>query len=363
MVIWVEASGYRKLSTRKVGEPLRASNPSIQRVGACIVLAAQAALVCCAPEPSRAPLGGNYALPEVAESTKPKPPATAAPESASAEEEAPKVPAPSATASTSASASGTAPAPAVPSEDASTLHYEPLKSGDRIHIDTQLSLSARMEGMPSDFGGGSMKVDAKAKIDIKVVKATTKELEQLEVTFTPESMHSEFNGQGSDSAQEPPSVYDITASGSSPKISARSGTLEKEDRLTLLIFIGPLLEFQRRWGASPKFLPAAGYHASIPLSPPAFMVDASDATKIGPLVVRYDGPRTSDRIPFELALPLEVSGGFGKFNLELKGPAELGARARPLTLELEGPCKSSADSNNPLRISGEAKISAKLSYE
>lgn len=338
---------------------MRAFHPSFQRIGASIALLAQAGLLCCAPEPSRAPLGGDYALPAVAETAKPKPPAAAAPPEIASEEAAPVAPAPSTTATASSAVASAAP----PSEGASTLRYIPLKSGDRVRMETQLSLSARMESSFANGSNASMKVDAKAKIEIKIVKASPQELEQLEVTFTPESMHSEFNGHGSDSPQEPPSVYDVTAGGSSPKISARSGTLEKEDRLTMLIFLGPLLEFQHRWGASPTFLPSPGYRASIPLSPPAFMMDASDATKVGPLAVRYDGPRTGERVPFELALPLQVSGSFGKFDLDLKGRAELGARARPLSIELAGPCTSSADAGNPMRIDGEAKISAQLSYE
>ena len=324
------------------------------------MLATQVAFVACAPEPSRAPLGGSYALPEASASPKPKPATTAAAEATSAEETASSSAAPSSSAP-SASSSATPIAP--PTEDAGTLHYEPLKTGERVQIDFHIALSASMAGMPSDFGGGPMKIDAKAKVELKVVKASPLELEQLEVTVTPEAMHSEINGQGTDSPQDPPSIYDVTASGSAPKISPRSGKLEKEDRFALLIFLAPLLEYQHRWGASPKLGPSAGYHASIPLKVPAFMTEASDTTKVGPLAVRYDGPRTSERTPFELTLPLEVSSDFGKFSLELAGKSELDARARPITLELAGPFRGNVDPNDSVTISGDAKLDAKLSYQ
>jgi len=316
-------------------------------------------LAACATTPSRTPLGGTYALGEPSARVKPEPTPAATEVAASTESDAGE-PAPSSAPVASAAPSIVASAP---SEDPSTLRYDPLKTGERVHIDVELALDAHMEGVPSDFGGGAMSIDAKARIDIKISKATPQELQELEVTFTPLSMHSEFNGQGSDSAQDPPSIYDVIATGSSPRITPRSGRLEKEDRLSMLMFVGPLLEFHRRWGAVPTLLPSAGYHASVPLSAPAYMLDSSDAMKLGPLGVRYDGPRTPERTPFALTLPLEVSGDFGKFGLDLRGKAELGPRARPITLELAGPCSGGIGPSTGPTLRGDAKIDAKLSYD
>ncbi len=320
-------------------------------------------LAACALAPSRAPLGGNYAqpTPEVAENPKQKPPdAPATP--ASDDDETAKTEPPASSASSASPITSASP-PSAPSQDTATLRYDPLKAGERVHMAVQLSIDARVDGMPADMGAAAMKIDAKAKVDIKIEKASAQALEQLEVTFTPLSMHTEFNGQGSDSSQDPPSVYDVSASGSSPKIVPRSGKLEREDRLTLLLFLAPLLEFHQHWGPAPTLTPTAGYHASIPLSAPAFMTEASDKTKLGPLVVRFDGPRTSERTPFELALPLEVSTDFGKFSVALTGSAELGAKARPISTELAGPCTGNVDPNGAVSIRGDAKISAKLSYD
>jgi len=313
----------------------------------------------CATTPSRAPLGGTYAFVEPSASVAPKPaattPAVTANDDAGASE-----PAPRATPSASAAPSAVA---ATPPEDTSTLRYDPLRVGERVHDDVELALNAQVEGVPSDFGGGAVRIDAKLKIDVKISKASAQELEELEVTFTPLSVHSEFNGQGTDTPQEPPSVYDVIASGSSPKITPRSGKLEKEDRVSMLMFVAPLLEFHRRWAASPTLVPSAGYHASIPVSAPSYMLDANDTTKLGPLTVRYDGPRAPERTPFALGLPLEVSSDFGKIGLDLQGKAELGPRARPVSLELSGPCTGSLGPGTGLTLRGDSRIHAKLSYD
>jgi len=250
---------------------------------------------------------------------------------------------------------------------ADALHYDPFKTGDQIHAEVAFAIAAQIQGNSPDLRGSDNKLvlDAKLHVDMKVLKSSAQSLDELEVTLTPVSLHTDFDGQSSDSKQDPPETYDVTLSGQAPSIRARSGsTLEKEDRATLIVLITPLVEFHNHWSRSPTLALKPGWSSKIPLAAPAFMAAPGDTVHAGPLSVRYAGNEVgASSVPFELSLPIEWTTDIGLLNFDFNGRALLGARGRPLSLELSGPLTGNAGpTGSQFALRGTAKFSATLSY-
>jgi hypothetical protein len=248
-----------------------------------------------------------------------------------------------------------------------TIRYDPLKAGDQIHADVSFSVSAELQGDSSELRGSDNKirVEAKIHVDLKILKSSAQSLDELELTLTPVSMHTEIGGQTSDSAQDPGETFDVTLSGQTPNIRAKSGAaLEKEDRATLTVLITPLIEFHNHWLRSPSLALKPGWTSKVPISTPAFMAAPGDAVHVGPLSVRYAGREgRSKNAPFELSLPVEWSSDIGKLNFDFSGRTVLSAdKGRPLSLELSGPLNGSGGGAAQMGLHGTAKFSATLSY-
>ena len=252
-------------------------------------------------------------------------------------------------------------------DSADTLHYDPFKTGDQIRAEVAFAISAQIQGSSPDLRGSDNKMvlDAKLHVDVKILKSSAQSLDELEVTLTPVSLHTDFNGQSSDSKQAPPETYDVTLSGQAPNIRARSGSpLEKEDRATLIVLITPLVEFHSHWSRSPTLPLKPGYSSKIPLAAPAFMAAPGDTVHVGPLSVRYDGRDPgATSVPFDLSLPIEWTTDIGLLNFDFNGRALLGPRGRPLSLDLSGPLTGNAGpTGSQFALRGTAKFSATLSY-
>jgi hypothetical protein len=327
------------------------------------VATACAACVACGFTASRAPLGGDYS-PIAAASVAPRAPRPADSAAVVSED-----------ADANANSPGKSPqiAPILVNADAGTsaadadvLRYEPFKTGEQIRAEVSFGISSEVQSGSSDVhGGNKLALDAKVHVDVKIVKSSAQSLEELEVTLTPISMHTDFDGQSSDSTQDPTQTYDITLSGQAPNIRARRGSsLEKEDRATLIILITPLLEFHNHWARSPTLPLKSAWSSKVPLAAPSFLSAPGDTVHVGPLLARYngrDGSPTS--VPFELGLPIEWSTDFGALNFDLNGRALLGAKGRPISLDLSGPLTGNVGpSGSQLGLRGTAKFAATLTY-
>ena len=326
------------------------------------------ALCACSVYPSRAPLGGSYGAPaeaEHADHRAPKqalPVASAAPDEAEAQSPSPKAPLPAAPVVADAGA---------PVTSADTLLYQPLKAGDRIKADVALSFKAELRGGPPGFpASGSLGMDSKLRVELKLTKVSAQTLDELELTVTTLSMHTEFAGQGSDAKSEPPEVYDVTL-GQSPSIRARDGSKpDAEDRAVLLVLVAPIAEFHARWAVSPKLALEPGWSSKVPVTLPSFADGHTETIKVGPLAVRYSGrdghDRASGSVPFDLTLPLQYGADMGKLEFELSGKATLSAtNARPTSIDLNGPFSAQGGAGRdagPMSFSGSAKFTAQLSY-
>ncbi|HEY4105438.1 MAG TPA: hypothetical protein VGM44_16180, partial [Polyangiaceae bacterium] len=266
------------------------------------------AFAACAPVPSRAPLGGDYAPPAEASAA----PRKAQP-AAAAEREANPVASTSEAGKPAPSAAPAAkPEPAKAADAGDMLRYDPLKVGDRLRAEVSIALSAELQGGPPGEDN-KLAFDGKARVEIKIVKSSAQTLDQLEVTLTPLSLHTEFGGQSSDSAQDPPQTYDVILSGQTPSVKPQSGALEKEDRAALLVFVAPLAEFHKRWAAAPTLNLKPGWSSKIPLPTPAFLVAPGDSVQLGPLALNYAGRDVaSANVPFALELPVEWGSDLGK---------------------------------------------------
>jgi hypothetical protein len=320
--------------------------------------------IACGYTPSRTPLGGDYTLPAVA-SAGPRKQHVDAPSSVDeATATSDDVPVKLAHVVPSAVTADAG----VATDGVETLHYEPFRAGDQIRADVTLSFSAEIQGGPPELFNkdSKMRLDAKLHVDLKVLKSSAQSLDELEVTLTPVSVHTDFAGQTSDSKQDPPDTYDVTLSGQAPNIRSQSGTpLEPEDRATLTVLITPLVEFHNHWARSPSLALKPGWSSKVPLTAPAFMAAPGDTVHVGPLAVRYPGRDASAvGVPFELSLPIEYGTDLGKLNLDFSGKAVVGtAKGRPLSIEMNGPLSGTGGPNGAqFGLRGSAKFAAALSY-
>lgn len=329
--------------------------------GACL-------LVACGVVPSRAPLGGNYALPESAPAGDRRAPAV----SASALPELPasaRVTATPAPSDSLALADSGPAAPATLSAAVDTIHFEPLQVGSLIKSEVTLSASAEMRG-----GAGSMTdratlaLDSRLRAEIKVMRATAQSLDEIQLTLTTLSVHSEFNGQSSDSKQEPPETYEITLSGSSPTMRATSGVMiDPERSLKLALFVVPLAEFYAHWARSPtlELKPGWSSRVSLPFAATLFATGRNEAMHVGPLDAHFSSRAPgSDELPFELSLPVQYVTPLGKLDVELRGSAKLNAKsARPSGFDLSGPLSATGGPRGvQMNLTGKAKLSGSFTY-
>ncbi|HEY3254081.1 MAG TPA: hypothetical protein VGJ91_09045 [Polyangiaceae bacterium] len=325
-------------------------------------------LVACAVVPSRAPLGGNYALPEAAPAAdrRATPAASAAllPDAAAASNSVKPAAAPSA--SLAAAEAG----PLAPVATADTIHFEPLQVGSLIKADVTLSASAEMHGaafpgMPKET---KVALDSQLRVEIKVRKLTAQTLDEIELTLTTLSMHVDFAGQASDSKGGAPETYDITLSGSAPSIRATNGSkIHAEDRLKLALFIVPLAEFYAHWARSPSLELKPGWSSkvSLPFAATLFAIGQNETMHVGPLDARFSSRAPNgDELPFELALPVEYATDMGKVGVDLRGSAKLNAKnARPSAFDLSGPLNAMGGPRGAqASVTGAVKFAGSFSY-
>jgi hypothetical protein len=330
----------------------------------CLVLDA------CSVNPSRAPLGGNYDAPDAGTSADRHAPQKAK-EANATSSEAPGAEGSEVNAPKAALAVAAVPvdAGAASASLADTLVYQPLKPGDQIKAEVTLAFSAELRGGPPGMlAGGKLGMDSKMRVELKVVKASTQSLDELELSVTTLSMHSEFGGKITDAKPEPPDVYDVTLSGQSPTIRNRNGSKQDAgDRAVLLILVAPLAEFHSHWARSPSLDLRPGWSSKVPVSVPSFADSGNETVHVGPLGVRYSGRDAngkSDLVPFELTLPIQYGADMGKLDFDLAGKAVSSkASGRPTSLELSGPFSAhGGPSGSQLSFSGSTKFTAALSY-
>lgn len=330
-------------------------------VGVCIALSA------CSVSPSRVPLGGNYDAPpqtETADRRAPKEaaPATSAGTNAVEPEATPAKPTPAA-----ASVVANAGAAAKPAD---TLLYQPMRAGDRVKADVTLTFKAELRGGPSGMpASGSLGMDSKLRVELKITKVSAQALEELELTVTTVSMHTEFAGQGSDAKSEPPEVYDVTL-GSSPSIRARNGSKpDAEDRAVLLVLVAPIADFHAHWAASPSLDLKPGWSSKVAVTLPTFADGHTESVKVGPLTVRYSGRDGQDlasgSVPFDVTLPLQYGAEMGKLDFELSGKAILSATSgRPTSVDVSGPFTAQGGhgrDSSSMTFAGRTQFTAQLS--
>jgi hypothetical protein len=332
----------------------------------CVRFGLCSALSACSVYPSRAPLGGTYHEPvfttaAVRRVPQPAPPAASASLSEAEPESTPAKP---------ARAAVPVVADARPAATAAdTVLYQPLKAGERIQADVTLAFKAELRGGPPGLPtSGTFAMDSKLRVDLKITKVSAQALDELELTVTTLSMHSEFAGQGHDAKSEPPEVYDVTL-GHSPSIRARDGSKpDAEDRAVLLVLVAPIVDFHARWAASTALALEPGWSSKVPVSLPTFADGRTETVKVGPLTVRYPGrdarDRASDSVPFDLTLPLQYGADLGKLDFDFSGKAVLSAASgRPTSIDLSGPFSAQGGRvAGSMSFSGSTKFTAQLSY-
>jgi hypothetical protein len=201
-----------------------------------------------------------------------------------------------------------------------------------------------------------------------VLKASTQSLDEIALTLTTLSMHSEFGGQSADSKREPPERYDITLSGASPIIRPRAGSkLDPFARVKLAILVVPLAEFYAHWARSPTLELKPGWTSklSLPFAATLFATSKNETLSVGPLSTRFTARApASDEVPFELALPVEYGSNLGKLTFDLSGSTKLNAKSgRPTAFELSGPLRATGGPHGAqMSVAGTTKFAATLSY-
>lgn len=322
-------------------------------------------LLSCSVPASRTPLGGRYDLPPTTKSADRSAPKQAqlAPSTRPGNSEPESVPsAPQAKAAPATTTS-------IVTSPARALLYRPLKVGDRIEGDVTLGFKADLSGSaPGLPAGGNLSMDSKLRVALKIVKASALALEQVELTVTTVSIHTELAGRGSDAKSEPPETYEVTL-GPSPSIRGRAGAKpDSEERVLALVLVAPLADFHARWAAAPGLELEPGWSKRVPVTLPTFDDAHTDSVRVGPLAVRYSGSSARDSasgsVPFDLTLPVQYAAELGKLELDLSGQATLGtANGRPTSVELSGPFSAEGGrSAGPLSFSGRVKFAAQLSY-
>jgi hypothetical protein len=319
--------------------------------------------VACGSAPSRAPLGGNYA---VADPESPRDRQAHEEDAAKPPPSQPK-PVPEAPPAAKALAEQSLADAGAAAANADSLRYEPLKSGDQIKGELSVSLKAGMDtrGMQVLPGNGLIEIDAKFRVELKVVRASAQTLDELEMTLTPISLKTEFGGNSTEVPQTEAKTFDITLSGHSPSVRERGGDkLTAEERAVLIVLVTPLSGFHEHWALSPTLELRSGWSAKVPVSVPAFMSASSDTMHIGPFTARYTGRGTaSDQVPFQVTLPIQYGTAIGKLDFDLAGVAQLSSsKARPVSIDLSGPVSGSGGPHGELSFHGSAKFAATLSY-
>ncbi len=328
------------------------------------VLGTLLAFTACGVAASRAPLGGNYAVADGPASRD----RTAA--SASAVAAADPIPAPEPAAQV-AGALTAAPVPVTDAgapviANANLIHYDPLKVGDKVKVEVNvtfdLALQTGHEGVVP--GDGKLGIDAKYRFDIKVTQASAQTLDELEVTVTPLAMRTHYGAHTTEAPLDPAEKFTITL-GRSPSVKAPSGsTSDEEGRAALLLLCTTLADFHEHWARSPSLELKSGWSSKSPISVPPFLNSHGEVLQAGPFVAKYSGrDATTDRVSFDIALPASYGGAIGKLDFDLKGIAQLGAaQARPLTIDLSGAANGSGGPRGELSARGFTKFNATFSY-
>ncbi|HKO49268.1 MAG TPA: hypothetical protein VJV79_16155 [Polyangiaceae bacterium] len=317
----------------------------------------------CSVAPSRAPLGGDYTLPTSA----PINDRRAEPEaSTQADAAAPESMAEMAVASATPAAMAPAAAPSVPVD---AIHFVPFQVGSRIEAKVTVSASAEMHGGPPSMSNqAKLALDSRLRVELEVRKTSAQSLEEMIVTLSTLSMHSEFGGRNVDSKPKPPESYDISLSGAAPTIRPRNGSkLDPEERVKLALFIVPLVEFYAHWARSPMLELKPGWTSkvSLPFAATLFPTASNETLRVGPLNTGFTGrvPASED-VPFELTLPVEYGSSLGRLAFDLSGSAKLNANSgRPTAFDMSGPLSAAGGPRDArLSITGTAKLSGTLSY-
>ncbi len=326
------------------------------------------ALVCtaCGVSPSRAPLGGSYATPE-APSLKDHKANVSLPQAASTAPPATSSEAKLAAAAVVPAADSSAPAaPVAPSAD--TLRYDPLKTGDRVNVELTVGVHAQLSGMPPGIlPSNDVSFDIAQHVEIKIVKASPQGLDELQLSLALVSMHGKLVGNDLDHGAEPAELFDISFSGSNrkAKISAHDGKpLNPADRAVLCALIVPLSEFHTHWSRAPSLELKAGWSAQTPLSAGSVCEEGGGHAQIGPFLARFAGrDPASDRVPFQVSLPMKYSSDSGQLELTLAGSTEVGtAKGRPSSIALAGPLTAQGGPGGHVGVTGNAKVDATFSY-
>ncbi len=320
------------------------------------------ALLACGLAPSRAPLGGNYAVADPAPRRDVRPEANDRTAELQTAETVPNDP-PSA----SVLSPATATAAPKPSSARDVLHYVVLKTGDVIKAELSVSFTALLvsgeRGMSA--GDGALGLDAKFGVEISVTRASALTIEELELTLTPGSVRTEISGKVAQLPHTPSKTFDVIAAGRSAGVRERGGaTLDARERVVLMLLVTPLLEFHEHWARALTLDLQPGWSRETALSVPAFLTNSGDTMHIGPFKARYEGRDAGSLdVPFRVALPLAYATELGKLDFELTGVAHLDAtRARPLDIELHGPVNGSAGPRYESSFHGSAKFAATFSY-
>jgi len=323
-------------------------------------------LAACNVSPSRAPLGGAYAAPDSVAAKGPHLAPVASVTVADDAGSAPEAAKPVALTSVP-SAALDAGAPVVTLSSADAVRYDPLKAGDRVLANVNLEANGELlGGPPGGLANNKVLLGMQHKVELRVIAASVQRLEELELTITPLSAHSEFGGHVTDSKSSPPETFEVTLSGRSPSVRAKHGSkVDAADRALLSALVLPLAEFHARWSTGSSFELKSGWSARTPLPVASLFEEPGDKLQVGPFLARFDGrDLATDNVPFQIALPIAFSTDEGKIDFDLKGAVVLGAkRGRPTRLDLSGPLHANGGpGGNTLSIVGTTKLSATLSY-
>ncbi len=338
-------------------------NHRLPKLVLCGALPVLLAFASCSVAPSRAPLGGNYIIAD----REPARDQRAQQQDAAKAFDPDPEPEPAAAASAKLVDVPVVADARVAAPSADTLRYEPLQTGDQIKGELSVFFKAEMEsgGRGVLPGNGRVGIDAKFRVDLKINRASTQTLDELELTMTPISLKTEFGGHTSEVPQASAKTFDITLGGNSPSVRERGGDKPgAEERAVLMLLVTPLSDFHERWARSPTLELKAGWSSKAPVSVPSFLSASTDTMHIGPFTARYTGRDAgSDQVPFQVALPIQYGADLGKLDFDLTGIARLSAaKARPVSIDLSGPVSGGGGPHGELSFHGSAKFAATLSY-
>jgi hypothetical protein len=246
--------------------------------------------------------------------------------------------------------------------------FVPFARGDTITIETQFRIRALLN---TSFQGLSKsedaEVDARERIEIKIVEASPDGVRVLEVFYAESKSVFRFGDAPDDEDSSTGKRYRVTFEAGKPRVARDRGALEPEEEKGVIFDLGsvtgylplvrPLL---------PKTL-SSGFSARMGASELTDVFGALDTVKLdsGSLRLRGRDTKRPEAALFECGLPLRIDRDGATFSVDLTGTCSVRTSdTRPLEIRMNGPLRAAAGAafTSASTLTGTLEAEVKHSY-